>query len=208
MAPLRLFVERCRGEVAQCLDHRAVAVRDRRRNLAARRLVHKRHELVGEARHRAADANSADVGAASDAAHPAALGNVALDDRSPAPELDQALGRIVFRRKFALFVITGAIATLVHGVAEEPGRPARVVERNHRRASRRLPQQIEDRFREIVGLYRAAGYADDRNAGARLPVPAEIIENAHGSGRIAGHRVNAAVRRAGSDRQDSPGSGR
>ena len=55
--------------------------------------VHERLELVREARHRAADADAADVRAAAHAVDPAALGHVALDDRAPAAELDQALGR-------------------------------------------------------------------------------------------------------------------
>src|SRR5262245_23275906 len=65
-----------RGEVG---GHHAVAVR-----------AHERHVLVWEARHRAADADAAHVGAAADAVHPPAPGHVALGDRAFAAELDQA----------------------------------------------------------------------------------------------------------------------
>src|SRR5215468_11515543 len=110
--PLRFLVERVDGPSAQRADHRAVEAARRRRDAAAGRLVHERHELVGEARHRAADADAADVGAAADAAHPAALGHVAFHHRTPAAELDDAFRRAVFLREVALLVIAGAVAAL------------------------------------------------------------------------------------------------
>src|SRR5262245_31053711 len=64
MAPLRFFVNRAIGDVPQTTDDRSVQSRRRRRDPAARWLVHERHELVREAGHRAADADSADVRAA------------------------------------------------------------------------------------------------------------------------------------------------
>src|SRR5580692_9718849 len=87
--PFGLLVERLEREVAERPDHAAVEPAKRGGDAAARRLVHERHELVGEARHRAADADAADVGATADAAHPAALGHVAFDDRAPAAEFHQ-----------------------------------------------------------------------------------------------------------------------
>src|SRR5262245_15097375 len=92
VAPARLLVEGLDREVAQRPDDGAVNLAGLGRHPRSRRLVHERHELVGEAGHRAADADAADVGAAADAAEPAALGHVALHDRPPAAELDDALG--------------------------------------------------------------------------------------------------------------------
>src|ERR1044071_2658854 len=86
LTPLGLAVERVSRDLAEAA-HRVAVGRDRGRGeLAAGRLVHERHELVGEAGHRAADADAADVGATADAVHPAALGDVALDRRAPAAE--------------------------------------------------------------------------------------------------------------------------
>ncbi len=49
---------------------------------------------------------------------------------------------------------------------------------------------------------RAAGHADDRQPGLGPPVPAEVVGHAHRAGRVARHRVDAAVGGAGADRQD------
>src|SRR4051794_28966443 len=78
VVPARLFVDGGVGDAAQRADELSVWLDERRRERRARRLVHERHELVGEPRHGAADANAADVGTAADAAHPAALGHVAV----------------------------------------------------------------------------------------------------------------------------------
>src|SRR5689334_19794669 len=64
--PLRLLVHRAVGDPAQAADQLAVARGQRGGQAAAGRRVHERHELVGEAGHRAADADAADVGAAAD----------------------------------------------------------------------------------------------------------------------------------------------
>jgi len=71
--------------------------------------IHERHELVGESRHGAADANAADVGAAADSSHPAAFGNVAVHDRPPASQLHNALWGSVHFGEIALLVVTGSI---------------------------------------------------------------------------------------------------
>src|SRR6478736_10473283 len=127
--PARLLVDGRVGDRPHAADERAVDARDRRRQRAARRLVHERHELVGEAGHRAADADAADVGAAADARHPAALGDVAVDHRPPAADLHLALGRVVVAREVALLVVAGAVAALVDGLAEQPLRAQLLVER-------------------------------------------------------------------------------
>src|SRR6478672_13783327 len=198
--PARFLVQRLGGDAPKPLDGPAVDRAAPRRELRARRLVHERHELVREARHRAADADAADVRAAADAVDPAALRHVALDDRAPAPELDDALGGAVLRREVTLLVVAGAVAALVDGGAEQPARPQRLVERDHRRLAGDLVEQVGDGLREVVGVDRAAGDAHDRQAGLGLPVPPEVVGDAHGAGRVAGHGVDAAVRRAGADR--------
>ncbi len=53
-----------------------------------------------------------------------------------------------------LLVVAAAIASLVHRLAEQPGRPQRVVQRNHRRAAGRHVQQVEQRLRQVVRLRR------------------------------------------------------
>ena len=55
---------------------------------------------------------------------------------------------------------------------------------------------------------RAAGHADDRQAGLGPPVPAQVVGHAHGAGRVARHGVDAAVGRAGADGQDRRRLGR
>src|SRR5215212_5870078 len=95
VAPLGLLVHRPVGDRAELADRSAIDGDRVRGDPAAGRRVHERHELVREAGHRAADADAADVRAAADAGHPPALGHVAVDHRAPAPDLHQALGRVV-----------------------------------------------------------------------------------------------------------------
>src|SRR3954467_4534750 len=121
-APLGFLVHGSGGHGPQSPDRGAVRRHRCGGELPAGRLVHEGHELVREARHRAADADATDVRAASDAVDPAPLGHVALHDRSPAAQLDDALGRAVLGREIALLVVAGAVAALVHGATEQPGR--------------------------------------------------------------------------------------
>src|SRR5687768_8518722 len=65
--PAGLGIDRLERDRAQLPDELAVGAARRPGDLAARRGVHERHELVGEAGHRAADADPADVRAT---AHP------------------------------------------------------------------------------------------------------------------------------------------
>src|SRR5687768_15169691 len=81
VAPLGFFVDRLVGYGAKAPDHGPVALGQRGGDLAARWLVHERHELVREARHGAPDTDAAHVRAASEPVHPAALGDVAVDHR-------------------------------------------------------------------------------------------------------------------------------
>ena len=176
--------------------------RRHRRDARAGRLVHERHELVGEPRHRAADADPADVRAPADTVDPSALGDVAFHDGPPASELHDALRRPVLGGEVALLVVAGAVAAFVHGRTEQPLRSQRVVERDHRRLAGCLVQQVQDRLREVVGVRRASRDAHDRDAGLRLPVPAEVVGNSHRAGRVAGHGVDAAVRCARARREN------
>ena len=84
----------------------------------------------------------------------------------------------------------------------------RLVERNHRREAGDLVQQIEQGLHEVVGLDRTARDVDDRQAGLRFPVPAEIVGQPHAAGRIAFHGVDAAVGRAGAGGDDGQRLGR
>src|SRR5690349_3792296 len=96
------------------------------------RLVHERHELVRKARHRARDADSADIRTPTNPAHPTAFGHVAVHHGPPAADLYQALRRAIFVCEIALLIIAPAIATLVHGLSEQPRRTKLVVEWNDR----------------------------------------------------------------------------
>ena len=107
----------------------------------------------------------ADVGAAADAVDPAPLGHVALHDRAPAAQLDDALRRAVLGGEVALLVVAGAVAALVHGPAEQPGRPQRLVERDHRRLAGRLVEQVGDRLGR--GCRAAPGSRARRRSAAR-----------------------------------------
>src|SRR3954447_9278884 len=125
-APLGFLVQGARGHAPEPPDRVAVETHRVGRELAARWLVHERHELVREPGHRAADADTADVGTATDAVHPAPLGHVALDHRPPAAELDDALGRAVLGGEVALLVVARPVAALMHRLSEQPGRAQRL----------------------------------------------------------------------------------
>src|ERR1700722_12927945 len=118
-APLGLLVRRLGGEGPQSADDRAVHAAGGGGHPRAGRLVHERHELIGESRHRARDADPADVRAAADAVDPAPLRHVALDHGTPAAQLAQALGRVVGAGELALLVVAGPVAALVHGRLEQ-----------------------------------------------------------------------------------------
>src|SRR3984893_2450980 len=106
-------------------------------------LVHERHELVWETRHRATDANTSNVWAAADSSHPSALSDIALHHRTPAAQLHNAGRRSIFFRELGLLVIAPAIASFVHRCSKEPCRTQGIVQRNHRGSLRRHVEQIE-----------------------------------------------------------------
>src|SRR4029434_2089338 len=110
MPPLRFFIDSPFSNAAQTSNQLSINSADPRGNLAPRMFVHKWHALVRERGHRTAHENSPHVWTAADAVDPAAFGHVAFDHRSPAAELDDALGRAVFGGKVTLFVVPGSIA--------------------------------------------------------------------------------------------------
>ena len=122
MPPFRLFVVRVVCELPQATDGSAVHGDGRGGKLRAGRLLHKGHELVGKAGHGATDADAAHVGTAADAVHPAAFSHIAVDDRSPAAEFDDALfGAVVARlRKVGLFIVAGPVAAFMNRMPEQP----------------------------------------------------------------------------------------
>ncbi len=202
--PGSLF-KRCLREPPQGMNGAAVS-RDRiRGEQRPRRLIHERHELVRKPRHGAADTDSADIGTAANTVHPAALAHIALHHRSPAAQLHDALPRAVFLGEFRLLVVAAAVASFVHRLPEKPRGTERLVQRNHGRAPGRLIQQVQQRLGHIVGLRGTTRNAHDGNTGAGFPVPAQIVRQPHGAGRIALHGVNAAVRGAGSGGHHRPG---
>lgn len=91
-----------------------------------------------------ADADAADVGAAADAGHPAALGHVAVDDRIPAASPDQAFGRVVVRGEAGLLVVRATVAALVDRLPEQPLRAQHVVQRRRGCGAGRV---VEDQTR-------------------------------------------------------------
>src|SRR5277367_5280294 len=123
MPPLRFFVDRIVSNGAQRSNSTAINADGAGRDPGARRFIHERHELVREARHGAADANSSDIGTAADPSHPAALGDVAVHHWPPAAQLHDAFRRSVLFGEVALLVVTGAITSIVHRISEQPGGP-------------------------------------------------------------------------------------
>ena len=84
------------------------------------------------------------------------LGTLQLTTGPQQPTFTWHLRRVVVEREVGLLVVAGAIAALVHGLAEQPGRAELLVERDHRRLAGRLLEQPEERLHEVVGLDRAA----------------------------------------------------
>src|SRR6476469_1073671 len=193
VAPLGLLIEGRVGERPQRADEPSVRLDEGRRKDRPRRLVHERHELVGEAWHRAANANATDIGTATHAGHPSSFGDIALDDRTPAAEFDNALRRAVLGGKIARLVIAGAVATLMHGFLEQPLGPSSIVKRDHGSKPRELAQQVEERLHEVVRLNWASWDVDDRETSFGLPIPSEIVRDPHASCRVALHGVDAPI---------------
>ena len=170
-------------------------------------LVHERHVLVGEARHRAGHADAADVRAAAHVALPAAQRDVALHHRALAAELDQAAVVVaVLRREVARLVERRAVAALVRG-APEQRRPAGP--RRRARAPAPCPASANTRCTSVsVMLSGCAGQPGMFTIGMPaldFQFQPEVVAHAHRAGRVVLHRRDAAVRRARPDRDDRRG---
>src|SRR3954466_10583902 len=76
VTPLRFLVDGDVGDAAHPPDEGPIGLDDHAGETATGWLVHEGHELVREAGHGAADADAADVRAATHAVHPAALRDV------------------------------------------------------------------------------------------------------------------------------------
>src|SRR5690348_849942 len=156
MPPFRLLVDVQIRNATQATQNAAPNPNHDGGKSGAGRRVHEWHELVREPRHGTANANSADVWAASDSIHPTPFGHVAIHYRAPAADFHEAFRRTIFAREIGLFVITGTVAPFVHGLAEEPRRPQLVVQRNHGSQTGNLIKKIEHCLHHIVRLDRAA----------------------------------------------------
>src|ERR1700719_1881806 len=118
MPPFWFFIHGVIRKVTERANSLAVNTDRRRGHSGTRRFIHKRHELVREARHGATDTNSADVRAPADPRHPTTFGHIAIDDRTPATQLHNALERTVLRREIPLLVIASPVAPLMHRLPE------------------------------------------------------------------------------------------
>src|SRR5580698_416683 len=90
--PLRFFIEFPVGICSERPNDASVKGDADGRDVCAGRLIHEGHELVGEPRHRAADADATDVGTAADAGHPSPFRHVAIHHGTPAAQLHQTFG--------------------------------------------------------------------------------------------------------------------
>src|SRR5450432_1383063 len=106
MPPFRFLVDGSVSDRAQLAQDTAPCANHLGGKRGAGRRVHEGHELIRESRHGAADADTTNVRATADAGHPASLGHVTVNHRSPAAYLNQTLRRAVFMREVTLFIVT------------------------------------------------------------------------------------------------------
>ncbi len=123
------------------------------------------------------------------------------------PTFTRHFGAAILEAEIILLVVGGTVAAFMHGLAEQPGGTELLIERNHGRQSGRLEEQVQHGLHEVVGLHRAAGNVDDGQPCLGAPIPAKVIGQAHGSGGIAGHGVNATVSSTGSSSHHGQGFG-
>ena len=164
-------------------------------------------ELVGEAGHGAADADAAHVHAPAVAVDDASLGDVALHDRAPAPQLDEALLVAVGVGEDALLVVAGPRAMAMDGLGEQPGRPPELIEFGQWRKAVEEQQGSGGRLGDVVAHRGAARDVDHREPQRGSVVLAQVVHDAHGVGGVAVRGRDAAPAGAGSDRQHRGGAG-
>src|SRR5258705_7668227 len=162
------------------------------------RLV-ERAELVGEAGHRTTDADTAGPHAATHVVDGAPHHDVAVDDRAPATDLDEALRIAIVLGKDPFLVKPGPRAALMDGVTEEPRRPAELVEGRQRTEPLEEQQNREHRLGEVVPLWCAPRDVDNRQAERAPVVLAKRIHDTHRAGRITLGGRDTAPRGAGPD---------
>jgi hypothetical protein len=90
----------------------------RRRKQGTRRLVHERHKFVRKARHRATDADAANIGAPAYAGHPTTLADITLDNWSPTSQFDDALNIPVLFGELGLLVVAAPITPFMDGLTK------------------------------------------------------------------------------------------
>src|SRR5688500_2693285 len=173
------------AETAEAPNDPADAARHRGRDDAAGRRLVERRELVGEPRHRARDADAPRLHATAHVIDRAALDDVAVNDRAPAANLDEALRAAVLVREQALLVVASAVAAPMHRLSVEPRRAAKLVERRQRPEPLQEEQHREHGLREVVALRGAARDVDHRQAECAAVILAEPVHHAHGVGRVS-----------------------
>src|SRR5580698_6152859 len=122
VSPGRLFVERRLSEPAKCVNGFSVRGDCAGREQGTRRLAHEGHKLVRKAGHRAPDTNAANIGASANTSHPASLANIALDNRPPTAQFDDAPNISVLLGKLRLLVVATPITPFVHCLTKQPRR--------------------------------------------------------------------------------------
>src|SRR5262245_40944858 len=181
--------------------------RERRDRRAGRRLV-ERTELVREAGHRAADADAAGAHAPAHVVDGAPHDDVAIDDGTPASDLNETLGIAVVLGEHAFLVESRPGAAMVDRVAKQPRRAAELVERRQRTEALEEQQDGEHSLGEVIALRRAARDVDDRQAERAAVVLREKVHDAHRARGITFGRGNTTPRRARADRNGRRRAGR
>ncbi len=111
-------------------------------------------------------------------------------------------------RELPLLVVGAPDAAAVDGLAEQPGRPAELVELRQRAEALQEVQDCSDGLGEVVAHRRAARHVHDRHTEHRAVVLPEEVHEAHRAGGVALRRGDAAPGRAGADGKHRRGVGR
>src|SRR5580692_7928349 len=202
MSPTGFFIEGGLCKPAESVDRSSVSSHCAGGKQRTGRLVHEGHEFIGKPRHGATDTDATDVRTPAYASHPATFANIALYNRSPTPQLHDALNVAVLFRKFGLLVVAGPVTPFVNRLPKEPSRTKALVERDHGRSPCSHIEQIEERLHEVVWLNGASRDAHNRNSGGRFPGPTQVISQPHASRRVSFHGVNSTVGGAGTGSDD------
>jgi hypothetical protein len=116
--PSGLFVERRLSEPAKSVNGFSVGSYGASGEQGTRRLVHERHKFVGKAGHGATDTDAPNIRASTDTCHPTPFADVALDNRPPTAQLDDALNIAIPFGKRSLLVMAAAIAPFMNGLGK------------------------------------------------------------------------------------------